>query len=246
MSTTNYTLRKAATVVVVRDGEKGLEILLLKRSDQLEFAPGNWVFPGGSVDPQDAEGSAEEMDTLQAAAVREAKEETGADLYTEDLTYFLQFTTPGGKKRFETWFFVAPIRHSTADITPDGSEIVEHRWIDPAEAVNAFEQGNMPIFVPTGLTLMRLSFYNSVEDLIRAFQAAPPVKILPFVVKDGDDMISLYPGDIAYEDKNWEQPGPRHRSRISLKTGAWFYQHTADEEQYPRLDGGYNRNKYEL
>lgn len=41
----------AATVVLVRDGAAGLEVLLMRRPDTMAFAPGMHVFPGGRVDP---------------------------------------------------------------------------------------------------------------------------------------------------------------------------------------------------
>jgi 8-oxo-dGTP pyrophosphatase MutT (NUDIX family) len=47
--------RDAATVVVVRtagDGA-GVEVLMLRRTAAMKFAPGAYVFPGGSVDPGD-------------------------------------------------------------------------------------------------------------------------------------------------------------------------------------------------
>ncbi len=44
----------AATVVLARDGEAGLEILLVRRSRASGFVPGAWVFPGGRVDSTDA------------------------------------------------------------------------------------------------------------------------------------------------------------------------------------------------
>jgi 8-oxo-dGTP pyrophosphatase MutT (NUDIX family) len=45
--------RPASTVVLVRRGASGLEVYLLKRSPKSGFFPGNYVFPGGAVDPQD-------------------------------------------------------------------------------------------------------------------------------------------------------------------------------------------------
>jgi 8-oxo-dGTP pyrophosphatase MutT (NUDIX family) len=42
-----------ATVMVVRDGDDGLEVLVHRRSDELEFVPGAHVFPGGKVEPED-------------------------------------------------------------------------------------------------------------------------------------------------------------------------------------------------
>ena len=44
----------AATVTLVRDAPGGLEVLLLKRSEQLRFMPGVYVFPGGGLDAADA------------------------------------------------------------------------------------------------------------------------------------------------------------------------------------------------
>ena len=42
--------RPAATVVLVRDGTAGLEVLLMRRPATMRFAPGMHVFPGGRVD----------------------------------------------------------------------------------------------------------------------------------------------------------------------------------------------------
>jgi 8-oxo-dGTP pyrophosphatase MutT (NUDIX family) len=50
--------RDAATVVVLRDHpEHGLQAFLLRRVASMAFAPGAYVFPGGSVDPRDGETS---------------------------------------------------------------------------------------------------------------------------------------------------------------------------------------------
>lgn len=44
---------RAATVLLVRDGPKDLEVLLLERRPDSGFVPGAFVFPGGAVDPGD-------------------------------------------------------------------------------------------------------------------------------------------------------------------------------------------------
>ena len=49
------TPRPAATVVLVRPGRDGLEVLLTHRPATMSFAPGLHVFPGGRLDPADAE-----------------------------------------------------------------------------------------------------------------------------------------------------------------------------------------------
>jgi 8-oxo-dGTP pyrophosphatase MutT (NUDIX family) len=47
--------RDAATVMVLRSGAAGLEVYMLRRKSSMAFAPGAFVFPGGSVDARDAE-----------------------------------------------------------------------------------------------------------------------------------------------------------------------------------------------
>lgn len=80
----------AATIVLLRDGATGLEVLLMRRPDSMAFAPGMHVFPGGRVDlPQDSrppvrgsirQGRGTDPGTARAllvAGVRETFEEAG-------------------------------------------------------------------------------------------------------------------------------------------------------------------------
>lgn len=50
---TAVTPRLAATTLIVRDGDPGLEVLMVRRSLQASFMPGAYVFPGGAVDEAD-------------------------------------------------------------------------------------------------------------------------------------------------------------------------------------------------
>jgi 8-oxo-dGTP pyrophosphatase MutT (NUDIX family) len=76
----------AATILVLRDGEGGLEVLMTKRHDGAYFAAGALVFPGGKVDPTDAALAAisrglsdltRPAPELYVAGVRETFEECG-------------------------------------------------------------------------------------------------------------------------------------------------------------------------
>ncbi len=46
-------LREAATVMLVRDGDRGLEVFMLRRNLRSDFVGGAYVFPGGAIDPAD-------------------------------------------------------------------------------------------------------------------------------------------------------------------------------------------------
>jgi 8-oxo-dGTP pyrophosphatase MutT (NUDIX family) len=46
-------IRPAATVMLLRDGEHGLEVFVLQRTQAAAFARGQYVFPGGKVDRAD-------------------------------------------------------------------------------------------------------------------------------------------------------------------------------------------------
>lgn len=64
-------LRRAGVLVPVVDRPGGAHIFLTKRSSALKHHPGQIAFPGGKVDPDDA--------NEVAAALREAHEEIGLD-----------------------------------------------------------------------------------------------------------------------------------------------------------------------
>ena len=61
--------RLAATVILIRDGQKGLETLIMRRNSKANFLGGFWVFPGGAVEDQDQSDTAQQ--TLMNASARE-------------------------------------------------------------------------------------------------------------------------------------------------------------------------------
>ncbi len=79
----------AATVVVVRDGDDGLEVLMVLRNRKLKFGGGSWVFPGGRVD---------ETDYADTAGDAESKDST-SDIDATDIEFSEAQPTqaPGGE-----------------------------------------------------------------------------------------------------------------------------------------------------
>ena len=98
----------AATVILLRDSSEGLETLMLRRNSKIAFG-GMWVFPGGRVDPGDADpqNPADELAAARRAAIREASEEAGLLIGDEALIPFSHWTPPAiTPRRFLTWFFI--------------------------------------------------------------------------------------------------------------------------------------------
>lgn len=76
----------ASTVLLIRDGADGLEVFMVVRHHEIDSFSGALVFPGGKVDPEDADArpfcrGGDELDDMafshRVAAVREAFEECG-------------------------------------------------------------------------------------------------------------------------------------------------------------------------
>lgn len=53
MSNSHQPPKPAATVILARDSEQGIEVFMMKRTTAVAFAKGMHVFPGGSVDSSD-------------------------------------------------------------------------------------------------------------------------------------------------------------------------------------------------
>lgn len=81
-------IRPAASLLIVRDGEEGVEVLTLKRAVTMRFLPGYLAFPGGAVESADVDAeprwrfppqASEQVDdkVYATAAIRECAEEVG-------------------------------------------------------------------------------------------------------------------------------------------------------------------------
>ena len=78
------TPRPAATVLLLRDSDAGLQVLMTRRSEHASFAPGAYVFPGGGIDASDGvaaglfrDSQSPALRTAAMAAIRESFEELG-------------------------------------------------------------------------------------------------------------------------------------------------------------------------
>lgn len=218
----------AATVVLLRDGDAGCEVLLVRRNSRLAFHGGAWVFPGGRIDEADYEraGSADDVHAAaRLAAAREAFEEAGVSLIPEELTLFARWVTPEGlPKRFDAWFFAG--RATEEMVRVDGGEIDDHRWMRPDAALAAQRAGEIELPPPTFVTLTQFVAHVTVEEALHDLTQRPLRSYFPrlYMLPTGG-ACSLYEGDAGYEGGDPECAGARHRLWMH-GDGSWSYEHS--------------------
>ncbi|MEH6582369.1 MAG: NUDIX domain-containing protein [Halioglobus sp.] len=203
----------AATIVLLRDGDKGMEALLVQRSQAVKHMGGMWVFPGGKVDEVDYPQDRDEYGAAVNAAIRETQEEAGLTISADQLVYQSHWTTPeGAKKRFSTWFFLAILKDDQ-EVRVDGGEIASHRWVCPkaacAEAVDADEA--LRLMPPTYISLVDISSHERCDDARETIGGREVIIYAPHMVFVNDGICFLYAGDAGYENEEMETDGHRHR-----------------------------------
>jgi 8-oxo-dGTP pyrophosphatase MutT (NUDIX family) len=150
-------------VLLIRDGDPW-ELLLVHRPGGADFAPGAYVFPGGTVHPDDRMWD----DELRAAAIRELFEEAGIllarnardpDCATvrelvaagapfgqalrelglapdfDGLAMFARWVTPAlMRRRFDARFYLARLPEGQSVRAQEG-EVTDWLWISPERAL---------------------------------------------------------------------------------------------------------------
>ena len=207
-------VRFASTVVVLRDGKQGLEVLLVRRVSTLAFYGGAWVFPGGRIDDADHDSAiSDEERALHAAATRAASrelhEEAGLTVAPVDLKYFARWLTPPGRtRRFDTFYFsaLAP----SGEVKVDMGEVDDHRWMKPIDALDAHEQSEIELPPPTFVTLVSLVPFATASE---AHETLPVrgTHYIPRPCKTDEGIVYLYPGDAGYDASDPASGAPHHR-----------------------------------
>ena len=135
MPTSKVAARPAATVMLIRDGVEGIEVLLVRRHGR-GFFGGLTVFPGGAVDPVDRSELASSVvigdspdQEFRVAALRELAEETGLALTGSGLAP----APPGRGAELLTAL-------GAEGLVLDGSSLVlVSRWVTPEFAPSRFD-----------------------------------------------------------------------------------------------------------
>lgn len=181
---TTVPIRPAVSVIMLRDGDEGLEVFVQHRVSTMDFAAGAVVFPGGRVDPVDSEAAngievadpevhvdawkestiAEAVAgwrVLLAAAVREVAEETGAVLDPSLLRPWANWVTPLGQpKRFDTYFYIVSAEEADAPrhLT---TEAHTSEWLPVTSILASAAAGDLMLMRPTFVLLSELAQFDS-------------------------------------------------------------------------------------
>ena len=208
--------RPAASVVLLRrggkHGERELEVLLLKRTEEAKFMPGVWVFPGGAVDPGDGEGEA----GYRACAVRELAEEAGIELAAErGAGAVLALDHPrGGLDAASTPGSSSPSPRPTRRPSRTGSRPPRRGWFEPAGGAGGAGGRRAGARLP-----------DDQPARVAAARSAPPTRrsrptasrtvepILPKVIGDREDHRVVLPGDPDYPAPDAERASSGNGSR---------------------------------
>jgi 8-oxo-dGTP pyrophosphatase MutT (NUDIX family) len=222
--------KPSATVVLLRETDKRIEVLMLQKNSKINYG-GSWVFPGGVCDQEDYVsadrllGNREIENVAKITASREALEEAGLELNPLDLSAFAHWTTPKFRiKRYAAWFLIADARRLNQAVVIDQGEIVQARWLTPAQAIAEQANGSMVLNGPSFVTLSQLALFDSVEDALNSYQQKDIEIFKPQGHKTDQGMLTLYHGDSEYDLDQQPSDNPKSAHRLHmLKEGAWRY-----------------------
>jgi 8-oxo-dGTP pyrophosphatase MutT (NUDIX family) len=215
----------AATVVIMRDSESGIELLMLRKSSKVAFG-GMWVFPGGKIDETDKvvdfNGSLNELATATNAAVRETLEEAAISVSQENLLWFSHWVPPPiTPKRFSTYFFATKLIDGD-EVTIDDSEIIEHKWLRPCEAINSRDAGEIDLSPPTWVTLNLLLPFATVKDALNDLDTRDPMFYETHMAQSVKGPVAMWFGDAGYEKTDPNISGKRHR--LTMTTDSYHFE----------------------
>jgi 8-oxo-dGTP pyrophosphatase MutT (NUDIX family) len=172
-----------------KHGERGLQVLLVRRNPEARFMPGVWVFPGGAVDSADGDGE----EAHRAAAVRELAEEAGIEVDAADLVAYSRWITPKVVPiRFDSRFYLA-LAPAHSPPKPDGSETIDAGWFGPQDALDRHHAGELPLVFPTIKHLESLVGFANAAEVLEAARRREVRAVEPRVVGKGDDRRIVLP-----------------------------------------------------
>jgi 8-oxo-dGTP pyrophosphatase MutT (NUDIX family) len=172
-------------------GPGGFEVFVQRRVPTMVFAAGMNVFPGGAREAEDQH--------LGATAVRELAEETGVELPVSALVPWARWVTPEGEpRRYDTYFFVAALP-AGAEPVVRGTEMDTIAWLSPAQALAAYDRGDLPMMPPTVITLRELAAFSDLGSVLAGASGRTLDPVRPRILDDEEGIRLELPGGEVFE-----------------------------------------------
>ncbi len=151
-------------------------------------------------------------------ALRAFLAERSLRLELSALHAFARWVTPTAEsRRFDARFFVAvaPAGQTGAH---DDFETKSSFWATPAEILRRFEAGEVQLMPPTHRTISLLAEHRDAQAVLAYSARACLDPIQPRLVKQGETLALVLPGDPEHEVRESRAPG---ESRYVLRDGRW-------------------------
>ena len=117
----------------------------------------------------------------------------------EDVAYFAHWITPEGlSRRFDTRFFLA-VADSGAVAVPDQAEIVDCRWIAPADALVDHRRHSLQLVNATEKTLELLATFASLGEAREHLGGREVTAIRPKLAPHGNGHRVVNPWEPGYD-----------------------------------------------
>jgi 8-oxo-dGTP pyrophosphatase MutT (NUDIX family) len=185
-------IRLAASLIGVREGSEGPEVLVIERTREHRFLPGYVAFPGGAVDPSDAALAerwfGDPWADGRAAAIRELAEEVALAVTADgvepadperplasidaappsvsDLAEIARWIAPQRVPvRFDARYYAVRMDGGVRP-RPDGAEAAAAWWESPTALLAAWETGARLLYWPTHFTIEALAACRSVDEVM--------------------------------------------------------------------------------
>ena len=139
---------------------------------------------------------AEVAPDLKDEPLYRALRESGTVLDGDRLVLVSRWVTPEeAPRRFDAHFYVSAVE-SHPEIRLDRAELKEHAWVSPSLALDRYDDGAWPMFLPTVAHLRWLASRSSIEEALHSARGADGrTMVEPRRMQDGSIVPLLLPAE---------------------------------------------------
>lgn len=125
--------------------------------------------------------------------LKDVLKEEGLTLAADRLHYFSHWITPELLPlRYDVRFFITEMPENQM-VMHDGIELIKHVWISPQDALHEYEVERVDMVLPTVMTLVELSKYRTVGDVILSTYNKDIPAILTKMSRLDDRFVEIMP-----------------------------------------------------